>query len=262
MQSQTLQPLAPQRNWNQPVRQNQQHAANQHGWGSDYAQALDRWHGQYTPHGNASAKNTQMTGATTIAIDQAIDDARMGDDAAFSALVQQYYSAAIRMAQQILYTEEAAADAVQEALIKAHRAMHRFQDGNFRSWLLRIVTNTCYDMLRRQKRRGALSLDEMTEESNGDTVVQMASLYPLEECDPENLASSREGMQQMLSLIDELPTWHKNVILLVDVHGYDYGEAAELLEVPLGTVKSRLSRARATLRDRLVSTGMLAYYQM
>lgn len=225
-------------------------------WGADYAQALDRWHGQYAGHSGAHS------GATAIAIDQAIADARLGDDAAFSALVQQYYSAAIRMAQQILYTEEAAADAVQEALIKAHRAMHRFQDGNFRSWLLRIVTNTCYDMLRRQKRRNALSLDEMTEETNGDTVVQMTSLYPLEECDPEVLASSSEGMQQMLSLIDELPAWHKNVILLVDVHGYDYGEAAELLDVPLGTIKSRLSRARATLRDRLVSTGMIAYYQM
>ena len=225
-------------------------------WGTDYAQALDRWHGQYA--GQASPHS----GTTAIAIDQAIADARLGDDAAFSALAQQYYSAAIRMAQQILYTEEAAADAVQEALIKAHRAMHRFQDGNFRSWLLRIVTNTCYDMLRRQKRRNALSLDEMTEESNGDMVVQMASLYPVEECDPELLASSGEGMQQMLTLIDELPAWHKNVILLVDVHGYDYGEAAELLEVPLGTVKSRLSRARATLRDRLVSTGMRAYYQM
>jgi hypothetical protein len=155
MQSQTLQPLAPQRNWNQPVRPSQSRSKSQHGWGSDYAQALDRWHGQYTPRANGSTQSTQMTGATAIAIDQAIDDARMGDDAAFSALVQQYYSAAMRMAQQILYTEEAAADAVQEALIKAHRAMHRFQDGNFRSWLLRIVTNTCYDMLRRPRNRTA-----------------------------------------------------------------------------------------------------------
>lgn len=230
--------------------------ALQHVWSSDYAHALDRWHGQY--HGTSG----NMIGASAIPIEQAIDDARLGNDAAFSALVQQYYSAALRMAQQILNTEEAAADAVQEALIKAHRAMHRFQDGNFRSWLLRIVTNTCYDMLRRQKRRGALSLDEMTEEANGDVTQELNGLYPTGSSDPEDLASSSEGMAQMLALIDELPAWHKHVILLVDVHGYDYGEAAEMLSVPLGTVKSRLSRARATLRDRLVSTGMIAYYQM
>ncbi len=225
-------------------------------WSNDYAQALDRWHGQY------NGTQAYMMGATAIPIEQAIDDARLGNDAAFSALVQQYYSSALRMAQQILNTEEAAADAVQEALIKAHRAMHRFQDGNFRSWLLRIVTNTCYDMLRRQKRRNALSLDEMTEEANGDVTMEMNGLYPGESSDPEDIASSSEGMAQMLELIDELPAWHKHVILLVDVHGYDYGEAAAMLEVPLGTVKSRLSRARATLRDRLVSTGMIAYYQM
>jgi RNA polymerase sigma-70 factor (ECF subfamily) len=229
-------------------------------WSNDYAQALDRWHGQY--QGQFQGSQGHMVGSTAIPIEQAIDDARLGNDAAFSALVQQYYSSALRMAQQILSTEEAAADAVQEALIKAHRAMHRFQDGNFRSWLLRIVTNTCYDMLRRQKRRGALSLDEMTEDANGDVTMEMNGLYPGESSDPEDIASSSEGMAQMLALIDELPAWHKHVILLVDVHGYDYGEAAEMLEVPLGTVKSRLSRARATLRDRLVSTGMIAYYQM
>jgi RNA polymerase sigma-70 factor (ECF subfamily) len=233
----------------------QQQSLQNYPWDQDYARSLDRWHGQYTG-------KPVSYGATAIPLDRAIHDARLGDDTAFSALVQQYYTAAIRIAQQILYTEEAAADAVQEAMIKAHRAMHRFQDGNFRSWLLRIVTNTCYDMLRRQKRRNALSLDEITEESNGELSLPMDGQYPSEGCDPEMLASSNEGMHQMMGLIEDLPAWHRHVILLVDVHGYDYGEAAEMLNVPLGTVKSRLSRARATLRDRLVSTGMIAYYQM
>lgn len=221
--------------------------AQEHAWDHEYAVALDLRHGQ----SNARA--------VAIPLDRAINAARDGDPDAFSSLAQQYYSAAIRVAQQILLTEEAAADAVQEALIKAHRAMHRFQDGNFRSWLLRIVTNTCYDHLRRLKRRNSLSLDELTEESNSEPIfMQLEPGHPAHVAeDPERVAVHNESMQLLLAAIDELPVWHRNVVLLVDVHGYDYGEAAELLQVPLGTVKSRLSRARAALRDHLVATGFV-----
>ena len=219
----------------------QPHFAQEHAWEKDYAVALDMWHGQ----SNARA--------VAVPLDMAINAARDGDPAAFSTLAQHYYNAAVRLAQQILLTEEAAADAVQDALIKAHRAMHRFQDGNFRSWLLRIVTNTCYDHLRRQKRRATISLDELTEMTNGEAHFPMDALASPHVEDPEQLAVHNEGMGILLAAIDELPTWHRNVILLVDVHGYDYGEAAQLLRVPLGTVKSRLSRARSALRDRLVA---------
>ena len=105
------------------------------------------------------------------AIEPMVEAARAGDDRAFGSLVENYRAAAERVAQQILRTEDGAADAVQEALIKAHRAMGRFQDGNFRSWFLRIVTNTCYDHLRRQKRRAATSLDELTEQAGMDYVT-------------------------------------------------------------------------------------------
>ena len=101
-----------------------------------------------------------------------IEAARGGDETAFNNLVVYYKSAAERVAQHILKTEDAAADAVQEAFIKVYKAMRRFQDGNFRSWLLRIVTNTCYDHLRREKRRAALSLDELTEQAKPDINMQ------------------------------------------------------------------------------------------
>ena len=200
-----------------------------------------------------------LSGARVAALpmDQVIHAARSGDSSAFDQLVEQYWAAAIRVAQQILRTEDGAADAVQEAVIKAHRAMHRFQDGNFRSWLLRIVTNTCYDHLRRQKRRNSVSLDELTEEHHLDLPLQSTPLMGEVAADPEQVAVQNETMQMLLDTIDELPAWHRNVILLVDVHGYDYGEAAELLRVPLGTVKSRLSRARSALRDRLTERGVV-----
>lgn len=219
----------------------------EHAWEHEYAVELDTWHGQ----SNARA--------AAIPLDLAIGAARDGDPNAFSILAQQYYAAAVRIARQILLTEDAAADAVQEALIKAHRAMPRFQDGNFRSWLLRIVTNTCYDHLRHQKRRAAVSLDELTEEMNGETVFRFEPLGMSERGDdPEQAAVQNESLSALLATIEDLPVWHRNVILLVDVHGYDYGEAAELLQVPLGTVKSRLSRARSALRNQLVANGLIA----
>lgn len=187
-------------------------------------------------------------------VDSMVEAARRGDDHAFGRLVDTYRSAAERVAQQILHTEEGAADAVQEALIKAHRAMSRFQDGNFRSWFLRIVTNTCYDHLRRQKRRAAISLDELTEQAGIDYV----STHEVAGDDPETLVMQNESMRMLLNAIDGLPTWHRSVVLLVDVQGYDYNEAAEILGLPLGTVKSRLSRARNALRDELVRTGVVA----
>lgn len=195
----------------------------------------------------------QASGATgAVDLNHALQAARMGDELAFSRLVDYYRSTAERVAQHILQTEEAAADAVQDALIKAHRALPRFQDGNFRSWLLRIVTNTCYDHLRRQKRRQSLSLDELTDWSNAVLPVRAA----IDAQNPETVALHQESMQVLLRAIDELPAWHRHVVLLIDVHGYDYAEAAELLALPLGTVKSRLSRARATLRDALVNAGL------
>ena len=185
-----------------------------------------------------------------------IHAARLGDDSAFCQLVDHYQSAAQRVARRIMRTEEAAADAVQDALIKAHRAMPRFQDGNFSAWLMRIVTNTCYDHLRRQKRRPTVSLDELIE-PGGYLQSGTLSQFPSPNNNPEQVAVQRESMRLLMAAIENLPGYHRNVVVLVDVHGYDYQETAEMLQLPLGTVKSRLSRARASLRDQLVSAGLV-----
>ena len=185
-----------------------------------------------------------------------IHAARTGDDSAFGMLVSFYQSTAQRVARRIMRTEEAAADAVQDALIKAHRAMPRFQDGNFSAWLMRIVTNTCYDHLRRQKRRPTVSLDELMEPGYALHIAD-STLSPTPQQNPEQVAVQREEMRALLSAIGRLPAYHRQVVVLVDVQGYNYQEAAELLDLPLGTVKSRLSRARSSLRDDLVACGLV-----
>ncbi len=205
------------------------------------------------PWMSARTSSASASGVYALEMSDVIRAAQLGDEYAFSHLVEYYFSSAQRLAQHILSTEEAAADAVQEALIKVHRALPRFEDGNFRSWLLRIVTNTCYDHLRSQKRRHSVSLDEMTDASGPDLPFMRAD----EHHNPEMVVTQRENMEFLLHTIDQLPPWHRNVVLLVDVQGYDYSEAAEILDLPLGTVKSRLSRARSALRDQLVEAGVV-----
>lgn len=187
----------------------------------------------------------------TLELTPTIHAARAGDEHAFGRLMEIYYSTAERVAYHILRTEEAAADAVQDAWIKVHGAIERFEDGNFRAWLLRIVTNTCYDHLRRQKRRPALSLDELMEGAHVEFADEGRTV------DPEATVIRREQHERLLGAIQSLSPWHRDVVLLVDVHGYDYTEAADMLKVPLGTVKSRLSRARSSLRDLLLEDNLL-----
>lgn len=225
------------------------------------ASSLNRWPSKATPeqaqksYTRWSLGARQGNAAMMVELPEMLLAAQSGDEHAFGLLITHYHQMAKRVAQQILRTEEAAADAVQEAMIKVYRALPRFEEGNFRSWLLRIVTNTCYDHLRRQKRRRALSLDELTEGSDSEAALGEHSHDTVE--DPETVAIQHERMQLLLTAIDDLPAWHRNVVLLIDVHGMDYEEAAAQLDVPLGTVKSRLSRGRAALRDRLVREGLV-----
>ena len=193
--------------------------------------------------------------AAGVDLNELLRSAQGGDDAAFASLMRQYRRFAEATAQRILRTEEAAADAVQEAMYKVYRALPRFQDGNFRSWLLRIVKNTCYDHLRQQSRRQALSLEELTEFDEAESSIGMRATDEQE--NPETVVVQQETMQALLAAIDELPYSHRTVVMLVDIHGLDYIEAANYLDIPMGTIKSRLSRARATLRDRLTEAGLV-----
>ena len=183
-----------------------------------------------------------------------IERAAAGDRMAFTQLMDHYQNACYGLAWRLLGDADQAADATQDAFLHAYNAMRSYRGGVFRSWLLRIVTNTCYDYLRSQRRRSTLSLDDLTESSG----AEFPQLRADELQNPEMLVTQQESLQFLLQAIDALPNWHRDVVLLVDVHGYDYTEAAEMLGLPLGTVKSRLSRARSALRDQLIKVGYVA----
>ena len=176
---------------------------------------------------------------------QVIDQARHNDLEAFNQLILTYQNLAYSVAYRMLQEDVAAADAVQESFIKAYRGLHTFKGGSFKSWLMRIVTNTCYDYLRARKRRPVESLDDLTVES-----PSMTALRALPET-PENHAERGERRAFIEQCIEYLPDDQRLAVLLCDVHGYAYEEIVEITGWPMGTVKSRISRARIKLRQHL-----------
>ena len=174
-----------------------------------------------------------------------IRQAQNGDVSAYNRLVLQYQSLVYNVVYRIIGEPQGAEDMTQEAFISAYQALNRFRGGNFKAWLLRIATNACYDELRRYKRRPQSSLDELTEENDS-----FAFLRSPEE-GPEAQQQRLEMMRAIEHCLGDLPEDQRITAVLRDVEGYDYNEIADITASSLGTVKSRLSRARTKLRDCL-----------
>ena len=164
------------------------------------------------------------------------------------AYQQQVYNLAYR----IMGDPASAADATQEAFISAYQNMVRFRGGSFKSYLLRIVSNGCYDELRRRKRRPATSFEDF---GDVDEEANPALINGHEK--PEEYAERQEIAQVIQAGIETLPPDQRITLALSDVQGLSYQEIAEMTGASLGTVKSRLSRARGKLRDYLRSQGEL-----
>ena len=174
-----------------------------------------------------------------------VERSRNGDLEAFNQIVRRYQLRVYNLAARILGDRTAAEDVAQDTFVSAYKALARFRGGSLRAWLLRIASNQCYDRLRSAKRRPEQSLDEALE-SPGFHV-------PSRDPSPEQQAISRELHDHVQRAILGLPFDQRNTIMLVDVQGLSYEEAAEAMDVSMGTVKSRLSRARAAVRDALMA---------
>jgi len=174
--------------------------------------------------------------------------ARQGDTQAFDQLVRLYQGIIYNLAYRILGDEEAASDATQDTFLSAYRAIGKFRGGSFKGWLLRIITNTCYDQLRRKKRQPTTSLE----------AVYLESAPPwAEDEEPEEHALRQELGRIIQRGLSTLPPEQRIALILSDIQGLSYQEIAEATGTSLGTVKSRLSRGRASLRDYLLAQGEL-----
>ncbi len=171
--------------------------------------------------------------------------AQRGDLNSFNALVLKYQNVAFTLAYRIMGDSSSANDAAQEAMITAYRRLSTFRGGSFKAWLLRIVTNRCYDELRKRKRQRQTTFSDLTPDDADEPPLADDSDTP------EEIAQSRELQRAVQRCIDRLNPDQKLVLVLCDIDGMDYDEISQQAGATLGTIKSRLSRARASVRDCL-----------
>ncbi len=180
--------------------------------------------------------------------DAIVKSAIEGDLKAFNRLVLHYQNLAYNVAFRIMGEVDAADDATQIAFISAYNKLHQYRGGSFKAWLLRIVTNNCYDELRRRKRQPVTSLEPTT--PNGELIESPAWIED-ESASPEEQVEQQELQNAIQNCITQLDDKFKVVLVLVDVEELDYQEAAKIAGIPVGTVKSRLSRARLRIQSCL-----------
>jgi RNA polymerase sigma-70 factor, ECF subfamily len=167
-----------------------------------------------------------------------LERAKRGDETAMMALVRHYDGGLRALAYRLLGDRERMDDALQEAYVKAFRALPQFRgDSKLSTWLYRITYNVCLDELAASRRVVWLPLENVAEQADPRAAV------------PESMATRRE----LATALERLPAEERAAVLLVDAQGFAYREAGEVLGVPEGTIASRLNRARAFLRTALES---------
>lgn len=187
-----------------------------------------------------------------------IDAARRGDLAAFNRLVLLYQARVYNLCWRMLGDPDDAADATQEAFLSAWRAMSRFKGEGFRTWLMRIATNGCLDLLRARKRRLTQSLDApLHSDSDGEEMEPLPIADTDPSIDPEGRALSAEVAATIQEGLETLPEDQRVALVLVDMQSLSYEEVAAVTGANIGTVKSRINRARARMRDYLRERDVL-----
>ena len=175
-----------------------------------------------------------------------------GDTEAFERLVRTYENKIYHLALRMCGSSEEASDIAQEAFLAAWRGLPSFRgEANFATWLYRLTSNAALDYLRRQKKeRGDMSLDDE------DLGLDAVDTGP----GPQDAAERTEVRAAVAAGLQQLSEGHRQVLVLREIQGLSYEEIADVLEVDLGTVKSRISRARTALRKILLENGNLSGY--
>ena len=178
--------------------------------------------------------------------DGLISKAQKGNVDAFEKLVLKYEKLVYNIAYSLLRNEQDAYDIGQEVLIKVYQSLSTFNfTAKFSTWIHRITVNASIDEMRKRKNKQTEYIDKMVELGEGEVSKQFEDSTPT----PEEQAIINEEYSDLMESIEQLSEEHKVIITLREIQGYSYDEIAEILECSLGTVKSRISRARSILKD-------------
>jgi RNA polymerase sigma-70 factor (ECF subfamily) len=177
-----------------------------------------------------------------------IEEAKKGDLDAFNRLVLSYQTRVYNLAYRILGDEASAEDITQTTFLAAYQKLSGFRGGSYLAWILRIATNQCYDSIRYAKRHPTTPLEPGNDD---DDAPESPSWMTDTTNEPEDQYDKTELENAIQHCLNALPTEYRTVAVLVDVQGMDNEAAAGIINTPLGTIKSRLARARLRLRECL-----------
>jgi RNA polymerase sigma-70 factor (ECF subfamily) len=173
-----------------------------------------------------------------------------GDHSAFEKLVLKYQDRVFNLCCRLLGDRDEAEDSAQEVFIKVYRALKGFRfKSSFYTWLYRIVINTCKNRIKSVEYRSIksrVSIDS-DQENRGNTIVDIVDQRPMQ----DKTLEQKEKMKRVQEALNSLPPDQKTVIVLCDIEGLSYDEIAGITKTRLGTVKSKISRARLGLRNKL-----------
>jgi len=204
------------------------------------------------PLSSASKSEEAQEGSSSKGDHDLVQRVQAGDTAAFRALFDKYHRRAFAVAMGVVKNQDDALDAVQEAFVKVHKNIHKFQgSSSFYTWLYRIVMNVSIDHVRRTSRRKTLDFDERALHEESAVAGDGALVPSVTDANPGNAALRRELGGAIQAALQELPEHHRAVIVLREIEGMSYEEMAEALEVPKGTVMSRLFHARKKMQAAL-----------
>jgi len=173
-----------------------------------------------------------------------VSKCQRGETEYYEQLVNKYKRSAYFYALGMVGSVEDALDLSQEAFIRAYRSIKRFKPQyQFKNWFFRILTNLCISHLRKKRRR---RVEVSTEDKEGRTMP-----LPDDHFNPHLLLEQKEIMRQLWKALSELGNKHREIILLRDFQGLSYKQISEILEIPVGTVMSRLHQARSRLRVKM-----------
>jgi RNA polymerase sigma-70 factor (ECF subfamily) len=180
-----------------------------------------------------------------------VEKAKRGDQEAFAQLVLDNQNRVYSLALRLSGDREEAADLAQEAFVKAWQGLSAFQgESSFSTWVYRLTTNVCIDHLRKKKRREAVEPSVSLDDENNSWAEPSTW-----EQDPQRLLEQSERGRALARGLARLPDWQRRVLVLRELSGLSYQEIGEALDIDLGTVKSRIARARLNLRKILLEDG-------